>query len=53
MRAAPRRAFVKVGLVLFEMRRALHRGLFIVAFHRGLAVIDVTKITTSVFRMPA
>jgi hypothetical protein len=32
MRAAPRRAFVKAGLVLFEMTRALHRRLFIADF---------------------
>jgi uncharacterized protein YcaQ len=44
MRTASRRAFVKVGLVLFEITRAVDR--------RNTA-IDVTQITTSTVRMSA
>jgi hypothetical protein len=44
MHAASRLAFVKVGLALFEIARALHRR---------FTAIDVTKITTSTVRMSA
>jgi hypothetical protein len=44
MRTASRRAFVKVGLVLFEITRTLHRK---------FTAIGVTKITTSTVRMSA